>query len=100
MAFIMKVLFFALYGISVLLSIYLILGFFNLLVDPYKKSSEAIIMLIGGCVLVVGLYISYQYGFIPVNYIRGCIILTVAFFTALLSILIGLFFFNGPMHWQ
>jgi uncharacterized protein YjeT (DUF2065 family) len=100
MEFLSKVCFFALFGISILLSIFLLMGFFDLLVDPYKKTSEAIIMLIGGCLLGVGLYIAYQYGYVPVNYVRGCIILIIAFITALLSVLIGLFFFNGPLHWQ
>ena len=100
MEFLSKVLFFIMFGISILLTLYLVLGFVDILIDPYKKASEAIIMLIGGCILGVGLYIAYQNGYVPVNYGRGCIILIIAFFTALLTILIGLFFFNGPLHWQ
>lgn len=100
MEFLLKALFFVLYGISILLTLFLIFSFFDLLMDPYKKSSEAIIMLIGGCILICGLYLAYQQGYIPINYIRGCIILIIAFGAALVSILVGLFFFNGPLHWQ
>lgn len=100
MEFFSKTLFFALFGISILLTLFLVFSFFDLLIDPYKKTSEAIIMLIGGCIIGAGLYIAYQQGYAPMSYGKGSVILVGAFLIALVSILVGLLFFNGPFRWQ
>lgn len=100
MEFLSKTLFFVLFGISVLLTLFYILSFFNLLIDPYKKVSEALIMQFGGCVLGVGLYLAYQQGYLPVNYVRGSVILLVAFITTIICVILGLMFFTGPINWQ
>mgnify|MGYP001218850833 CR=1 FL=1 len=100
MDFLLITLFYLLFGISILLTLFLVFSFFDLMLDPYKKTSEAIIMLVGGCLLGIGLYVAYQQGYVPVNFLRGSVILVLAFIIALISILVGLIFFNGPLHWQ
>jgi hypothetical protein len=100
MEFLSKVLFFALFGISILLTTYLVTMFFSVLLDPYKKSSEAIIIILGACFLGIGLYFAFQHGYLTANYLRGCFFLISAFVAALIVLVVGYLFFNGPIHWQ
>ena len=100
MEFLSKSVFFVLFGLAILLTIFYIANSLNCFMDPYKKSSEAVIMLIGACVVGVGLYLTYHQGYIQLNYVRGSIILVVAFLVSVVCVLIGLLFFNGPLHWQ
>jgi hypothetical protein len=100
MAVLSKAAFFILFGINSLLVVFSIFSFFDLLLDPYKKLSEALILLCGGIIIAVGLFLAYQYGYASIEFIRGVIILVVAFFIALFWIIVGLLFFNGPIHWQ
>jgi|JI7StandDraft_1071085.scaffolds.fasta_scaffold00071_14 uncharacterized protein YjeT (DUF2065 family) len=95
-----KAVFFILFGINSLLVIFSLFTFYDLLVDPYKKLSEALILLIGGVIIGVGLFFAYQYGYSSADFLKGCIILIAAFVIALVWIIIGLLFFNGPIHWQ
>lgn len=100
MAVLSKAAFFILFGINTLLVLFSIFSFFDLLFDPYKKMSEALILLSGGVIIAVGLYFAYQYGYSSADFLKGCIILIAAFVIALVWIIIGLLFFNGPIHWQ
>lgn len=95
-----KAVFFILFGINSLLVIFSLFTFYDLLVDPYKKLSEALILLSGGVIIAVGLFFAYQYGYSSADFLKGCIILIAAFVIALVWIIIGLLFFNGPIHWQ
>ena len=95
-----KAVFFILFGINSLLVIFSLFTFYDLLVDPYKKLSEALILLIGGVIIGVGLFFAYQYGYSSADFLKGSIILIAAFVIALVWIIIGLLFFNGPIHWQ
>jgi len=95
-----KAVFFILFGINSLLVIFSLFTFYDLLVDPYKKLSEALILLIGGVIIAVGLFFAYQYGYSSADFLKGCIILIAAFVIALVWIIIALLFFNGPIHWQ
>lgn len=95
-----KAVFFILFGINSLLVIFSLFTFYDLLVDPYKKLSEALILLIGGVIIGVGLFFAYQYCYSSADFLKGCIILIAAFVIALVWIIIGLLFFNGPIHWQ
>jgi hypothetical protein len=89
-----------LYGVSSLLVLFSIISSFDLILDPYKKLSEALILLGGGCILAIGLYLAYHYGYLNANFTKGIIILVTAFVIALAWVIIGLLFFNGPLHWQ
>ena len=100
MAVLSKAAFFILFGINSLFVIFSILSFFNLLLDPYKKLSEALIFLSGGVIIAIGLFLAYQYGYTSADFLKGVIILVSAMAVALIWIIIGLFFFNGPLHWQ
>ncbi|MBP6569499.1 MAG: hypothetical protein KA270_20155 [Saprospiraceae bacterium] len=95
-----KAVFFILFGINSLLVLFSLFSFFNLLLDPYKKLSEGLILLSGGIIIAVGLFLAYQYGYSSADFMKGIIILIAAFAVALVWIVIGLFFFNGPLHWQ
>ena len=95
-----KAVFFILFGINSLLVLFSLFSFFNLLLDPYKKLSEGLILLSGGIIIAVGLFLAYQYDYSSSDFMKGIIILIAAFAVALVWIVIGLFFFNGPLHWQ
>jgi hypothetical protein len=98
--FLSKAAFFLLFGINSLLVLFSVFSFIDLLIDPYKKMSEALILFIGGVILAVGLFFAYQYGYASADFLKGVIILGGAFVVAFVWILIGLLFFNGPLHWQ
>lgn len=100
MAVLSKAAFFILFGINSLLVLFSLFSFFNLLLDPYKKMSEALILLSGGVIVAVGLFLAYQYGYSSSDFIKGVIFLVAAFVIALVWVIIGLLFFNGPLHWQ
>ncbi len=100
MAVLSKAAFFILFGINSLLVLFSLFSFFNLLLDPYKKMSEALILLSGGVIVAVGLFLAYQYGYSSSDFIKGVICLVAAFVIALVWVIIGLLFFNGPLHWQ
>jgi len=100
MAVLSKTAFFILFGINSLLVLFSLFSFFNLLLDPYKKMSEALILLSGGVIVAVGLFLAYQYGYSSSDFIKGVIFLVAAFVIALVWVIIGLLFFNGPLHWQ
>ncbi len=100
MAVLSKAAFFLLFGINSLIVLFSIFSFFNLLLDPYKKMSEALILLSGGVIVAVGLFLAYQYGYSSSDFIKGVIFLVAAFVIALVWVIIGLLFFNGPLHWQ
>ena len=95
-----KAVFFILFGINSLLVLFSLFSFFNLLLDPYKKLSVALILLSGGIIIAVGLFLAYQYGYFSSDFMKGVLILVSSFVIALVWIVIGLFFFNGPLHWQ
>ncbi len=98
--FLSKAVFFILFGINSLLVLFSVFSFIDLLLDPYKKMSEALILFIGGVIIAMGLFFAYQYGYASADFLKGVIILAGAFVVALVWILIGLLFFNGPLHWQ
>jgi hypothetical protein len=98
--FLSKAAFFILFGINSLLVLFSVFSFIDLLLDPYKKMSEVLILFIGGVIIAVGLFFAYQYGYASADFLKGVIILAGAFVVALVWILIGLLFFNGPLHWQ
>ncbi len=100
MAVLSKAAFFILFGINSLLVLFSIFSFIDLLFDPYKKMSEALILLSGGVIIAVGLIFAYQYGYSSADFLKGSLILISAFVIALVWIIIGLLCFNGPIHWQ
>jgi hypothetical protein len=100
MMFVSKAAFFILFGINSLLVLFSFFSFINLLLDPYKKLSEGIILLLGGIIVGIGLYLAFRYGYATTDFTKGVVILVSAFVIALVWIIIGLLFFNGPLHWQ
>jgi hypothetical protein len=95
-----KAAFFILFGIDCLLVLFSIFSFFDLLLDPYKKLSEALILLSGGVIIAVGLFLAYQYGYSTSDFLKGVLILVSVFIVALVWVIVALLFFNGPLHWQ
>ena len=87
-------------GISILIALFYFFNFFYNLFDPYKKTSEAMIFLAGSIIMGCGFYLSYRFGFVPEQFWIAVGILIGTFVLSVIWILIGLLFFNGPIHWQ
>ncbi|MBK9256702.1 MAG: hypothetical protein IPM42_14535 [Saprospiraceae bacterium] len=100
MAVLSKAAFFILFGINILLVLFSVFSFFDILLDPYKKLSEALILLSGGIIIAVGLFLAYHYGYTSGDFLKGVLIIIAAFVVALVWIIVGLVFFNGPLRWQ
>jgi len=100
MEFLYKPVLFVLFGINILFMLFCILNFFDCVFDPYKKLSEAIIILLGAIIVSIGLFFAYQYGYSAAEFLKGVLILIAGFVFALVWIIVGLLFFNGPLHWQ
>jgi uncharacterized oligopeptide transporter (OPT) family protein len=79
-------------GISVLIALFYFFNFFYNLFDPYKKTSEALIFLVGSVIMISGIFISYRYGYlselfwVAIGMLIGTIIISIIW------IFIGLLF--------
>jgi len=100
MEFLSKILYFVLFGLTCLLCLFFILSSINVLMDAYGKKSESIIMGLAGILVAIGLYISYQAIKDTDRYLYCSGILGITWLVVLGVVLIGLFFFNGPLRWQ
>jgi len=100
MEFLVKMLFYVLYGLTCLLCLFFFLSALNVLFDAYGKKSEVLIMSLAGIVVAIGLYISYQLIKDTDRYLYCSGLLGITWIVAIVFVLIGLFFFNGPLHWQ
>jgi hypothetical protein len=96
----LKVLYYVSLGISILLTLFYLFNFFDLVYDPYKKTSEAIIFLVGFMMMLLGMFLAYKYGY-SVDFLwRAIGILVATCVISIIWIFVGLLFFNGPIHWQ
>ena len=95
MEYLSKSLFFVFLVISILLVLFSIYVFFDVLLDPAIKKSDAYTFLQGGGIIVLGLYFTYQYGYMPSDFMKGLIILVVTLIIAIVWVIIGLFFLYG-----
>jgi hypothetical protein len=100
MEFLFKTAFFVMFGLTCLILLYLLMMTVNGAVDPYGKKSEVIIMFIAAAMLGVGLYFAYGSTKNSDQFLLACGILALTWFCALIVVLIGLFFFNGPIRWN
>lgn len=100
MEFLTKLLFFGLFIFNLIFGILLFLNFMTNAGNPAKKLSETLIFLIGGCISFAGLYLAWEMGYVTGSYGTGSAILAGTFIAAVISVMVGLFFFNGPIHWQ
>ncbi len=100
MEFLSKTAFYVLYGMSGLAMLFFFASSAKLLLDRYGKTSEAIIMALGGIVFGTGLYFTYHLLQDSERYLHGFGALVITWVVAILVVLIGLLFFNGPLHWQ
>jgi hypothetical protein len=100
MDFLFKVAFFVLFGLTCLIFLYLVMMTSSVALDPYGKRSEVVIMLIGATMLSVGLYFAYQQVKDSDKYLLGGGILVATWLGTLVTVLIGLFCFNGPIRWN
>lgn len=99
--FIAKMLFYGMFGICCLLSLYFFLSpVNNILYHPFVRTSENVIFLIAALVLSGGLYWSYQIVQGTEKYWNGFGVLVLGLIVSILIILIGLLFFNGPLKWN
>jgi hypothetical protein len=92
--------FFILFGINSLLILSIIFIVIDLLLDPAKKNSDAPILLGGGAIIAVGLFLAYQHGYSSGDFRKGLLILMAAFVVALVRIIVGSLFFSGPLQWH
>ena len=104
MGFFSKTVFFALFGVGGLLSIFYFFNAVNLLhsiiILGSGKKSESIIFLCATLGEVVGLYFAYTNMTNSGEYATAIGILIASIVLSIVVVFIGLFFFNGPLHWQ
>lgn len=100
MDFIVKMVFYILYGLSCLLCMFFFFSAINELFYAYGKKSESIIMSLAGLIVATGLYFSYQIIKNSDRYLYCSGLLGICWLIAIVVVIIGLFFFNGPLHWQ
>ena len=98
MAFLIKPAFFILFGFNCLLCVFCIFIFIKLLIDPHQPLSEVITMLIGGCIIAAGVYLSYQNGYLATDYKNGAITLGKSLLIAIVWVLARMFIFK-PLNW-
>ena len=104
MSFFSKTVFFALFGVGGLLGIFYFFNAVNLIHSIISlgsgKKSEAIIFLCATLVEVVGLYFAFTNMTNSGQYGTAIGILIASIVLSILVVFIGLFFSNGPLHWQ
>lgn len=57
-------------------------------------------MSLADVIVGVGLFMSYQFIIDSDRYVYCIGLLGITLLVAIVVVLIGLFFFNGPLHWQ
>lgn len=85
---------------SLFQAMFYLANFFNLASDPSKKASETFIFFGASCIVSAGMVVAYKYGFALSNIWTAVCILLASWVLALVWIVVGLLFFNGPIHWQ
>lgn len=95
-----KIFYWLILGISVLMCIFYVLNAIYTTTVPYNKTSEAIILLVSSVIMGVGIFVAIKYGY-HLGYAWRAIVILVA--TCIISIVwtfIGLLNFNGHVNWQ
>ncbi|MBK8517210.1 MAG: hypothetical protein IPL55_13290 [Saprospiraceae bacterium] len=100
MEFVYKMAFYVMFGITVFIILYLMVGSISMIFDPYSKKMEIVYYLIGCTILGIGLYKSYNIIKISDEYMNSCGVLGITWIVTLVFIVITLLFFNGPFRWQ
>lgn len=96
-----KLIFYILATISSLFALFLLfITSDNLQKLPYIKKAEVIIFIIALLVMVAGTIIGVRKVNFYSNYTAANLIFIISIFVAILTILIGLLFFNGPVKWN
>jgi hypothetical protein len=96
-----KLFFLISYGITVFIILFYFGNLLSLVFElPYSKVSEIVIIAIGIIIVFIFLYFAHKQGFKIENYRKGIILFGVSWLISVLTIIIGLLFFNGPLHWQ
>lgn len=97
-----KLIFYLLYIFnSLTMLFYVATIFFNLTTyKAFNRNTENIVFALATLVLAIGIYIAHNKAYNHQNFTFANITFVVSWISALLVILIGLLFFNGPIHWQ
>jgi len=95
MEFILKGIYILIFLISLLLVISLCLLSLEHWIHPFKKDSEAVILILGSIILSTGMYFSVKYGYYLSNLLKSLYWLVGSWVITILVITIGLLFFNG-----
>jgi hypothetical protein len=83
-----------------------LLFFIGLLFDnltahkAFTGKNENLIFIIAMLIIGVGIYFGHKLAFTQKNFALADIIFAGAWVLALIVIIIGLFLFNGPIHWN
>jgi hypothetical protein len=88
-------LFYLIFSISLILCVSLQLLSLDHWLHPFKKNSEATILLMGSFIVIAGMYYGVRSGYMTQSISKGFFILTGSWIAAVLAIAIGLVFFNG-----
>ena len=96
MGLVAKGIFFAILSISFLVVVALLLLSLDHWTHPFKKNSEAVILLIGGFIISAGMVLSIKYGYFAGSMSTGVLLLAGSWLVTLFCITLGLMFFNGP----
>lgn len=100
MEFLSKLSFYAMFGISLLVCLFLLANSAYNFLAPYGKVSESLILGIGGLLTALGLYFTYQHAVPGDKFLYGCGLLALTWLAVIIELFVGYFFFNGPIHWQ
>ena len=101
MIFLSKLIYYSTFCFSGLFTIYLALSpVNNLLYHPFVRRSENIIMLIGTAIMITTLYFGRQSIYQGEKFFQGAIVLAGGCVLTFIVVMIGLFFFNGPIRWN
>lgn len=99
MEFLSKATFYIMYGISCLVALFFYANAAYTITNTPGKGKETLILLTGGILISIGLYLAYSIIKNGDRYLYGCGLLGLDWLITLI-VVIGCFFTFVPIHWQ
>lgn len=99
MEFLSKAAFYVMYGISCLIALFFYANALYTITQTPGKGKDALILLVGGILISVGLYLAYETIKTNERYLYGCGILGLDWLITLVVVIVAFFTFV-PLHWQ
>ncbi|MBK9686505.1 MAG: hypothetical protein IPO65_01635 [Saprospiraceae bacterium] len=100
MEFLSKMTYYIMFGLSGLVCLFNCANALYTSTQSVGKTSEVIILLLGGILMAGGMYLTYNQTMAAEKYLLGCGLLGLTWLCVLIELFVGFFFFNGPIHWQ